>query len=227
MNNHNQDTYINSRVKEFEQKEILDNQKLLEKEAEVVEKFIKRLKRTMTFEERIVNFDTSLLQEISYAMKWYVKRIDRLKDDTETIIALWNCLEKLASALFDELYRPDRDYISKWAILDEINDFFINMLDRTVKPVENVDEVDINSVGESVILMLRQIYRMHILKLYVDVRTREHIHDINELLMNDGIRYVAESEIEFYNKVEDSIMSLIIDNGTFKKLIDDIVEKIY
>lgn len=222
-----QEDYMNARIQESAKEEKDEYARLFQNEKDHVRKLINRLHRVSSFEERITNYDTGILIEITVSMKSYVKKIAKLRDDNETISNNWALLETLTSALFNELYRSDRDYISKWAILDEINDFFINFLSKDLNEYKGQPDYDINAVGTTILLMLRQTYIMNILKLYVDIRLREHLHDVEEVLIDDGIQYVAESENEFYAKVDQSFYTLLSDSKTIKKLIDNILEKIY
>lgn len=222
-----QDEYINARLKEVEKSEIDETKRLYELEVGHVKKLVNTLHKVKTFEEHPLNFDTDILFDITSVMKSYIKKIAKLRDDNETISGLWALLEVLTSSLFNELYRTDRSFTSKWAILDEINDFFINFLDKDIAEIKDRDNYDISQVGPTVLLMLRQTYKLNILKLYADTRLNEHLHDINEILIDDGILYVAETETEFYAKVEESVVAIFMENAKIKKIIDDIVEKIY
>lgn len=221
------DEYMDARLKEVEVEETEEGKRYLQLETELIKKLINRLYKVETFEEHPLNFDTNILFEITTAMKVYVKKIIKLHDDNETISSNWALLEVLTSSLFNELYRSDRSFISKWAILDEINDFFVNFLNKDLEELKGLPEYDIAEVGPTVLFMFRQTYKMNILKLYTDTRLHEHIHDINEVLVDDGMLYAKESEIEFYAKVEESVISIFMESKNIKKIVDNILEKIY
>lgn len=211
--------YVENLLSEIDKEENLLDKKSLKHELDKINDLILALYKIKDFKEGITKFDTGILFIITDQMKLYVKKISKFSYDRDTISDCFGLTQILVSALFNELYRTDRNFTSKWEILDEINDFFINFLNKELGDAHNSD---LSKTSTIVLIMMRQIYKINILKLYTDSRLTEHKHDINETIRDNGITYVSESELEFYAKVEDAMSINFKESDSIKKIIDDI-----